>query len=238
MRAAILVPIVALLLGASSAQAAFNTPTCLAQKRNAAGNFQKCRAVAEAKLLQGKPADLAKCSTKFQDKIAKLNEKATKDTIECRYDDNGDGTVSDYDTGLQWEKKVNPGGGTTDAHDVNNGYSWSISGTAADGTAFTDFLSRLNACSSAPGFFGNAGFAGHCDWRLPTLEELQPIEDCSFSPCINPIFGPTRLGGYWSSTTDASNSAGAWEVGFFTADVFSGRKLANGIFVRAVRGGL
>ena len=57
MREAIFAPVVALLLCASSAPAAFNTPTCLAQKRNARGNFQKCRAVAEAKVLQGKSAD-------------------------------------------------------------------------------------------------------------------------------------------------------------------------------------
>ncbi len=118
----------------------------------------------------------------FQDKIAKVNQKASDATIECRYADNGDGTVLDYDLRLQWEKKTNVDGSVNlaDPHDADNGYSWSASPPAANGTAFTDFLSQLNTCSSAPGFFGSDGFAGFCDWRLPTLTELLSTEDCSF----------------------------------------------------------
>src|SRR4051794_13169723 len=216
----LVVAVIALLVGASSAHATFNTPTCLGKKRIAIGKFQKCRAIEQAKLLQDKPADLGKCSTQFEDKIGKLNEKANEATIKCRYADNGDGTVLDYDTGLQWEKKTNLDGSMNfgNAHDADNEYTWSITGTAADGAAFTQLLSQLNTCSSAPGFFGTAGFAGHCDWRLPTLSELQRIEDCSFgSPCVDPIFGPTKQAGYWSQTTDASAASRAWEVGFFEA---------------------
>src|SRR5439155_128123 len=72
-------------------------------------------------------------------------------TTTLRFVDNMDGTVTDNETGLQWEQKDGAGGGANfaDPHDVDNTYTWSSSGTAADGTAFTDFLSRLNACTSS-----------------------------------------------------------------------------------------
>src|SRR5437773_42892 len=71
-------------------------------------------------------------------------------TTTLRFVDNGDGTVTDNETGLIWEKKTGTVGtavncATTtcsDPHDLNNTYTWSSSGTAADGRAFTDFLSR------------------------------------------------------------------------------------------------
>jgi Protein of unknown function (DUF1566) len=229
----------ALLVGASTAHAALRTENCLAKKRGAQGKLQQCRATEDAKALQGKPANLGKCGTKFQEKIAKLDEKASDAGIGCRYRDNGDGTVSDYDTGLQWEKKdiVAAGSGV---HYVSNSYSWGIS-TATDGTAFTFVLSHLNACSSAPGFFGDPGFASYCDWRLPTLAELQTIllepNPCGTSPCIDPIFGPTAAEGYWTSTTNASTSGQAWVVFFDVGNLVSATK-SNLHHVRAVRGGL
>ena len=105
--------------------------------------------------------------------------------------DNGDGTVTDNKTGLQWEKKDNvcPG-----IHCVDDTYTWSSVPSAA-GTADTVFLPALNAGS---------GFAGHTDWRLPTAAELQTILlapcPCGMSPCIDPVFGPTAASVYWPTT--------------------------------------
>ena len=234
------IAIAAALLGARAAHAAMTTESCLATKRQAQGKFQQCRATEEAKALEGKPADLAKCSTKFQDKIASLSEKASKAGITCRYLDNGDGTVTDYDTGLQWEKKVSPGFGATDPHDVDNTYDWSTSGTAADGPAFGDFLSRLNTCSFG-GLLNFTGFAFHCDWRLPTIEELQTILlepfPCGTNPCIDPIFGPTAST-YLSSTTSTRNSVLVWRVVFIDGSLSDVQSKAFSGPVRAVRGGL
>lgn len=160
----------------------------------------------------------------------------------ARFVDNGNSVTDNY-TGLQWEKTTNADGiaDYNNPTDADNGYSWSSSGTAADGTVFTDFLSRLNACNSLDGTTMEfAGFAAHCDWRLPTPAELQTIVDpalCdAFHACVDPIFGPTYLGEYWSSATEADNAFKAW-VGIsygLGADVRSKGGIPT--LVRAVRG--
>jgi hypothetical protein len=66
---------------------------------------------------------------------------ACKSTIP-RYIDDGDGTVTDNQTGLMWEKKTSTCSGEVTC--VNNAYSWSLTGTPADGTLFTTFIAGLN----------------------------------------------------------------------------------------------
>jgi Protein of unknown function (DUF1566) len=130
-----------------------------------------------------------------------------------RFTVNGDGTLTDNQTGLMWEIET-----TTCNREVTcytTMYSWTGAGSAADGQLFTTFLPGLNGgdyystsagedVSPAP---GNC-FANHCDWRIPTEPELQTIVDpeCSSGPpCIDPAFGPTQPSDYWSSSTLASN---------------------------------
>src|SRR5262249_25913727 len=129
-----------------------------------------------------------------------------------------------------------------DPHDVDNTYTWSGTGTAADGTAYTDFLVKLNTPPC---------FAGHCDWRLPSEEghnppgtganELESILlapfPCGTSPCIDPIFGPTVADAtFWSATTDSGNPVHAWAVFFENGGVASGAKDFD-LYLRAVRSG-
>jgi hypothetical protein len=166
------------------------------------------------------------------------------DTQPPRFVDNGDGTISDNQTGLMWEKKTACAGpSATDIHCVNNTYTWSSTQSNPDGTLFTDFLARINKAlsTSADGStVADFCFAGHCDWRAPNIAELRTILlsqfPCSTSPCIDAIFGPTVASGYWSSTTFASNTLFAFFVFFDNGDVLPDDKVDDR-HVRAVRGG-
>jgi len=139
------------------------------------------------------------------------------------YTDNGDGTITDNRTGLMWEKKVAGAGTCLDAlHAVDAVCIWS------DATGA--WISAVNA-------EGGTGYAGYNDWRVPNVRELMSIVDYGlFSPVIDPIFGPTAAGTYWSSTSVAPASSGAWFVSFFFGDVDALGKVDT-LRVRAVRGG-
>jgi hypothetical protein len=127
-----------------------------------------------------------------------------------RYQLRSDGTVSDLNTGLVWEPKDTAGG----IHDVSQTFLWSATGAAPDGTAFTVFLNTINnrcdgaettTCTSDSDCSGigtgMCGYAGHRDWRMPNVKELQSIVDYSTEPAINPIFGPPPGRRVWSFTT-------------------------------------
>jgi len=149
------------------------------------------------------------------------------------YVDNGDGTITDTRTGLMWEKLSDDG----TIHDKDNTYTW------AD--AFAAKMVGLN---------GGSGFAGHTDWRLPNVNELQSLVSYGASfPAVYPPFYtacvpgctvltcsctfPNVLAYFWSSTTVATDPNGAWYVGFDGGGMAYNNKL-NALYVRAVRGGL
>jgi hypothetical protein len=160
-----------------------------------------------------------------------------------RFRDNRNGTVTDRTTGLIWEKKGDDGG----PHDKDNRYAWSldpaISEDTSDRTKDTiwDFLDTIN----------RDRFAGHGDWRIPDIKELQslvsygqanPAIHAAFkSPCelvgIDNVTGScTVADAYWSSTTDPDTPENAMNLIFDDGDLFSGDKFAA-LFARAVRGG-
>jgi hypothetical protein len=163
-----------------------------------------------------------------------------------RYIDNGDGTVTDSSTGLQWEQKttaVGSGQNFADPHDVDNKYTWSaaLPGTAADGTAFTQFLAALNTPPC---------FTGHCDWRLPSEEGLNSphtgarewdgILDlaCGIERCLDPIFWPTAPNSvYWSSTTSENSTSFAFVPHPDSGVVIQTGPKLTAFSVRAVRTG-
>jgi len=171
---------------------------------------------------------------------------STTTTTAPRFVDNGDGTVTDHQTGLIWEKKDNSCPGI---HCVTDTFSWSASGSAPDGTAFMSFLNALNGgatgvgnCESVDGNLITHGFNRHCDWRLPSIVELKTVVDLGApgcgagSPCIDAVFGPTAVSFYWSSTNhDPGDPSGAWGVNFNGVAVYDHKAISYS--VRAVRGG-
>ena len=145
------------------------------------------------------------------------------------YTDNGDGTITDNRTGLTWEKLSDDGS----IHDWDNTYSWS--------TAFTSKVATLNSTS----------FAGHADWRLPNVNELQSLVDYgTVNPAVSSAFNAgcapgcivtscscTRSFYYWPSTSSQSSPTLAWTVFFGNGLVGNSSKSTSTYHARAVRGG-
>jgi hypothetical protein len=134
-----------------------------------------------------------------------------------RYTSHDNGTVTDLNTGLTWEKKT--------AANMFDAYTWD--------EAFV-YVAGLNA----------ARFGGHDDWRVPNIRELQSLIDFGkFDPAVAPEFNDcdhgscTVSGSYWSSTSAFSAPILAWRVNFVDGFQITGGKTFT-IRVRAVRGGV
>ncbi len=129
--------------------------------------------------------------------------------------DNGNETVSDTNTCLQWQKLT---------MDVDN-----------DG--YPDKLTWEEALDAAE----NLDLATKNDWRLPSINELRSLLDFSRQyPAIDPIFSDTTSSSfYWSSTSLASYGSHAWLVHFGTIiNAYDGESdKTTEWYVRAVRGG-
>ena len=130
------------------------------------------------------------------------------------YTNNGNGTVTDNNTGLIWQQQ-----------DDGNVYNW----YQASGTYDAAYNpTAINVC----------GALG-ADWRLPTKKELMSIVDYSIpypGPTINTIFTNTKQSTYWSSTTYANDPDFAWYVYFSNGYVDSYYKSVS-YYVRCVRAG-
>ena len=128
-----------------------------------------------------------------------------------RFTDHGNGTVTDNLTGLMWVKAP---------HDLTDN-----SGTKTWDNAI-DFCNGLT-------------FAGHSDWRLPNVRELQSLIDYGRGnpalPSVHPFTG-VQSALYWSSSTYADPTDNAWHVGLRYGSVGNGNK-SFAFYVWPVRGG-
>ncbi len=154
----------------------------------------------------------------------------------AHFADNGNGTITDLNTGLVWEKKSADGS----LHDEAHRYPWSS--TSVD--TVWDWLAQINA-------EGGSGFAGYNDWRLPNAKEMLSIAEYQLSPpAVPPAFNDGCLSGctvltcscmssqlYWSSTTQAQVQSLAWSGNWLQANIIRSDK-TSASRVRAVRGGI
>ena len=109
------------------------------------------------------------------------------------YTDNGNGTVTDNNTGLIWQQE-----------DDGNIYNWYV----ASGTYDTTYNpTSQDVC-------GSLNLGDHSDWRLPAKKELMTIVAYGIpypGPAIDTTYFPnTKLAVYWSSSSRASYPNGAW----------------------------
>jgi hypothetical protein len=153
------------------------------------------------------------------------------------YTDNGDGTITDDNTGLTWEKKSDDGG----LHDVHNSFLWSGNGSQE---TIWDWLDDVNA-------EGGTGFAGHDDWRIPNVKEMMSIvryegfflmADPAFNTGCTPGCTVTSCSCTVPSDYATSTSFGGDETFAFVVEFLGGLVLVDEKSfpnsVRAVRGGL
>lgn len=114
--------------------------------------------------------------------------------LAIRFVCNGDGTITDNLTGLIWIKDPSELGGV-----------WGAPGNPSR----MNYHDAVKNCKELK-------FAGHKDWRLPTIKELQSIIDYEKrGPAINTEFFPnTQSTWYWSITPVAGYSYSAWFVDF------------------------
>lgn len=139
-------------------------------------------------------------------KVFRLDDKwRPLEYVQNDYQDNGDGTVTDRAMGLTWQKSGSP--------DLL---------TYKNPKAYIEKLNRDR-------------FAGHADWRLPTVDELasllEPAEK-NGDLYINPIFDKKQRR-CWAS--DQRAPGGAWLAYFYYGEVRSDYLDLDVYYVRAVR---
>ncbi len=140
------------------------------------------------------------------------------------YVDNADGTITDRNTGLMWEKKVKRDGtgDVANLHDADNCHPWGGSCAIGGAACGVDTDCGANApcnagdcqTSSPNGLtifewvaqLNTANFAGYDDWRVANTNELQTIVDYGDStpPAINVAFNGASCG---TGCTDITSAA-------------------------------
>ena len=148
-----------------------------------------------------------------------------------RYRDNGNGTVKDLETNLEW---------------MRCSLGQNLTSPTCEGEA------KKYSWNDALNTGKNFKFAGHSDWRVPTIDQLQTLVYCSSgqpktwndagNACVGDYEKPTILSQvfpntpnyFWSSSPYANGSSNAWFVYLNDGNSFSYDK-SNYDNVRLVR---
>ena len=135
--------------------------------------------------------------------------------VERGYQDNGDGTITDFYSGLIYQKC------SAGQNNVTN-----CSGTATT----SNWSNSLTYCNSL-------NLAGKT-WRLPTQKELSDLVPFNLSfPAIHSAYFPsTQNSSYWTSTNVASNSLNAWSLNFMDGSLNNSFNKSTSLYTRCVTG--
>jgi hypothetical protein len=157
------------------------------------------------------------CAGTGQDAVYHINPMS--------FTDNGDGTVTDNNTGLMWQQQENPAS-----------YNWYQATGTYDGTS-NNTTPPVNVC----GTLNLPSTTSYTDWRLPTEKELMSIVDYSIpysGPTLNTNYFPNAHSDfYWAISPVANNNGNAWSVDFGFGDVGYAAETTT-YYVRCVRSGI
>ncbi|GAA58660.1 hypothetical protein P20652_0517 [Pseudoalteromonas sp. BSi20652] len=134
-----------------------------------------------------------------------------------RFTINTDGTVSDTETGLMWQR-------------CSYGQIYNTETQLCEGS--TPSLTWQEALRGAK----NDTTADYDDWQMPNIKELASIlEHSCTEPSINEdIFLGTKLQNYWSNTSGVSTMSSAW-VYQFDSGLNSLHAKTSNVYLRLVR---
>ena len=141
--------------------------------------------------LRGKPMEISN-EMQITNMLIEYNfferSRNTQGSFVNEFVDNNDGTVTDKVTGLMWQKDGSSG--------------------TLDNQGAISYIEQLN----------RQRFAGHSDWRMPTIEELASLLERTKNEGVHmdPIFD-SRQTSCWSADTGEGVNAflsGAWIVNF------------------------
>ncbi len=156
-----------------------------------------------------------------------------------RYRDNGNGTVTDVQTGLQWMR-------------FSLGQEWKCGVCIGHAKTYT----WQQSLDEAKALNQKSGYANHRDWRIPTKEELLTLVYCSSGQpkiwndtgimCQGKFGHPTidqqafpntpTFGCYWSSSANISSVSDMWIVDFYDGRIQYKSAISYSSYVRLVRG--
>jgi hypothetical protein len=176
-------------------------------------------------------------------------------TPNARFNNNGDGTITDADTGLMWMQCA---AGKTGVNDCTLNSVYAVDPQTQlptdEGKRLLTWQGALNYAEAVNTQYladPTINPGGYADWRLPNMKELESlVERCSTNPSINTFhFTANTLktdngGKYWSSTPaflpDAGQTAAdvpfqAWSVDFYSGNDWREHKSNSTFYVRLVR---
>lgn len=211
---------------AGAALAVSPEQSCTRKKLVALAKRDYCRQRAQARaLFAEQESGDARCAEKLARRL-RLAENAAP----CRWLEHGDGTVTDLNTGLQWEMKSGV--------DVDDSYVWDDPGFGV--LIYVHYLNWTHWDLTGP---PPSCKGGRCDWRMPTMKELKTLiePNCVTAPCTT-IPGATATGEgayYWSSSIHIHLPGFVWGANLDNGsiDVIPlHRGAQQPYYIRAVRG--